>query len=79
MKRHEAYSAERALAIVRVRLPLNGSVRCSLEASACEQSRVFALLNRSQAFIWYQDFDLVLKNFSLDYINFMEPNELGLK
>jgi hypothetical protein len=37
---------ERALAIVRVRSPLIGSVRYSLEASACEQSQAFALLNR---------------------------------
>jgi hypothetical protein len=32
--------------LVRVCSPLNGSVRYSLEASACEQSRAFALLNR---------------------------------
>jgi hypothetical protein len=42
----EACSAERALTIVRVHLPLNGIVRYSSEVSACEQSRAFTLLNR---------------------------------
>jgi hypothetical protein len=43
-----ACSTERALAIIRVRSPLNGSARYSSEASACKQSRAFALLNRHQ-------------------------------
>jgi hypothetical protein len=34
-------------------LPLKSSVRYSLEASACEQSRVFALLNRPQLRVWW--------------------------
>jgi hypothetical protein len=38
----EACSTERALAIVCVRSLLNGSVRHSKEASACEQSRALA-------------------------------------
>jgi hypothetical protein len=46
LERPEAYSAERTLAIVRMRSPLNGSVYYSSEASACEQSWAFALLNR---------------------------------
>jgi hypothetical protein len=48
IQRTAACSAERALAIVCVRSPLNSSVRYSLEANACEQSRAFALLNRPQ-------------------------------
>jgi hypothetical protein len=42
----EACTAERALAIVCLRSPLNGSVRYSVEASACEHSQAFALLNK---------------------------------
>jgi hypothetical protein len=47
----EACSVERALAIVHVRSPLNDSVRYCSEASACEQSRAFALLNRPQVIL----------------------------
>jgi hypothetical protein len=39
--------AERTLAIVHVRSPLNGSVRYSLEASAYEQSRVLAFAEQA--------------------------------
>jgi hypothetical protein len=46
----EACSAERALAIVLVRSRLNGSVRHSSEASACEQSR--ALASAEQASVY---------------------------
>jgi hypothetical protein len=42
----KACSAERALAIVRVRSSLNGTVRYSSEASACEQLRAFTQPNR---------------------------------
>jgi hypothetical protein len=44
----EVCSAERTLVIVRMCSPLNYSEHCRLEASAIEQSRVFALLNRPQ-------------------------------
>jgi hypothetical protein len=46
----EACSAERTLAIVRMRSLLNYSEHCRLEASACKQLRVLTLLNRPQVF-----------------------------
>ena len=46
----EACSAERVLTIVGVRSLLNGSVRYSSEASACEQSRAFASAEQASEF-----------------------------
>jgi hypothetical protein len=57
----EACSAERMLVIVCMRSFLNYSEHCHLKASAREQSRVLALLNKS----------LVGDTQSLHYLNFI--------
>jgi hypothetical protein len=53
----EACSAERTLAIVRMRSLLKYSENCRLEASAREQSRVLALLNRPLISVFLVSFE----------------------